>query len=89
MGLLRHRRTKDRRPLALHVGDPRFEEWETVADFENIETARAFAGQLLELGLEIALVADWELDRFGRGEIYLRVPPESYGDATVALDGLD
>ena len=40
-------------------------------------------------GIDCALTADWELDRFGRGDIALRVPPEAYGDATVALDGLD
>ncbi len=89
MRLFRRRGTRPRRPLDLHVGDGRFDHWETVADFEDVETARAFAGQLRELGFEVALTADWELDRFGRGEIYLRVPGESYGDATVALDGLD
>ena len=26
---------------------------------------------------------------FRRGDIALRVPPEEYGDATVALEGLD
>ena len=71
------------------MGETRFEDWETVADFEDVETARAFAGRLADLGIESALTADWELDRFGRGEIYLRVPGESYGDATVALDGLE
>ncbi len=89
MGLLRRRRPSGPGPLDLHVGDSRFDEWETVADFEDVATARAFAGQLHELGFEGVLTADWELDRFGWGEIYLRVPPESYGDATVALDGLD
>ena len=88
MGLLRRRANRPG-PLDLHVSDPRFDHWETVADFEDLETSRAFAGQLRELGIDAALVADWEPDRFGRGEIYLRVPPESYGDATVALDGLD
>jgi hypothetical protein len=71
------------------VGDLRFEDWETVADFEDLQTAQAFASRLTDLGIENALVADRELDRFDRGEIFLRVPGESYGDATVALDGLD
>ncbi len=85
MGLFR------RRPRAtdLHVGDPRFDAWEVVADLEDLETATAFAGHLAALGMECALTADWPLDRFGRGDIALRVPPEVYGDATVALDGLD
>ncbi len=80
-----------RRPKAtdLHVGDPRFDDWEVVADYEDLETAKAFAGQLGSLGITCAITSDWELDRFGRGDIALRVPPESYGDATVALDGLD
>jgi hypothetical protein len=79
-----------RRPMAdLHIGDPRFDDWEQVADFEDIRTARAFAGRLRELGFESALTADWPLDRGGRGDISLRVPAPSYGDATVALEGLD
>ena len=86
---MRRRKPARPGPLDLLVGASLFDEWETVADFEDVETARAFAGQLRELGFDTALTADWELDRFGRGEIYLRVPPESYGDATVALDGLD
>jgi len=86
---LRRRGAGSSGPLDVHVGDARFESWETVADFEDRKTAMAFAGQLRELGFETALTADWELDRFGRGQIYLRVPANSYGDATVALDGLD
>ena len=89
MGLLRRRRASRPGPLDLHVGDSLFDHWETVADFEDVETARAFAGQLRALGIDAALTADSELDRFGRGEIYLRVPGERYGDATVALDGLE
>ncbi len=89
MGLFRPRRARRPGRLDLHVGDSDYDGWETVADFEDVDTASAFAGQLHELGFDVALTADWELDRFGRGEIYLRVPPESYGDATVALDGLD
>jgi hypothetical protein len=85
MGLFSRRRSKS----DLHVGDPRFDEWEVVADFESIQTARAFAGRLKELGIENALTSDWPLDRFGRGDVSLRVPGELYGDATVALEGLD
>ena len=88
MGLFRRRGGGLGAPGALHVADPRFDDWETVADFEDIQTASAFAGQLTDLGIDNALTADWELDRFGRGAIFLRVPGEHYGDATVALDGL-
>ena len=89
MRLFRRRDSSRVGPRDLHIADPRFDDWETVADFEDVETARAFGGRLTDLGIENALTADWELDRFGRGEIFLRVPGESYGDATVALDGLD
>ena len=77
------------RPDELHIGDPRFDGWEPVGDYEDLPTARAFAAQLRDLGIESALTADWPLDEFGRGDIALRVPPEHYGDATVMLDGLD
>ncbi len=85
MGLFRRRARAD----DLHVGDPRFDAWEPVGDFGDLPTAKAFAGQLMALDIECALTADWPLDQFGRGDIALRVPPERYGDATVALDGLD
>ena len=73
----------------LHVGDPRFDEWEPVRDFEDLPTARAFLQQLRDSGIDAVLTSDWELDRLGRGDIALRVPPESYGDAEVLLSGLD
>ena len=73
----------------LHIGDAAYDDWDVVADFEELETARAFRQTLTEAGRRSALTADWPLDRFGRGDIALRVPPEQYGDATVALDGLD
>ena len=58
-------------------------------DYEDLDTATAFRDRLRDLGLEAELTADYDLDRFGRGDIALRVPGEQYGDATVALDGLD
>jgi hypothetical protein len=73
----------------VHIGDPRFDDWEIVADFEQAQTALAFAGRLRELGIDAAVTADWPLDEFGRGDVALRVPAEQYGDATVALEGLD
>jgi phage replication-related protein YjqB (UPF0714/DUF867 family) len=87
VGLFSRRRSKPKSDL--HVADPRFDEWEIVADFEDVQTARAFAGRLTELGIENALTTDWPLDRHGRGDVALRVPGERYGDATVALEGLD
>jgi hypothetical protein len=73
----------------LHVGDPRFDDWEVVADYEELETALAFRDGLRELNLTAELTADHPLDQFARGDIALRVPADQYGDATVALDGLD
>jgi len=73
----------------VHVGDPRFDDWEVVADYEELETGLAFRDGLRELGLDAELTADQPLDRFSRGDIALRVPPVQYGEATVALDGLE
>jgi hypothetical protein len=71
------------------VGVPAYDDWAVVEDYEDLETALAFRDRLRDLGLNAVLTADHELDRFGRGDIALRVPPGQYGDATVALDGLD
>jgi hypothetical protein len=73
----------------LHVGAPAYDGWAVVEDYEELETALAFRDRLRDLGLRAELTADHPLDRFRRGDIALRVPPEQYGDATVALDGLD
>jgi hypothetical protein len=73
----------------VHVGDRRFDDWEVVADYEELETALAFRDGLRELGLAAELTTDHPLDVFKRGDIALRVPAHQYGDATVALEGLD
>jgi hypothetical protein len=70
----------------LHVGDPRFDNWEVVRDFEDLDAARAFRQHLDERGLDSVLTADWPLDEFGRGDIALRVPAGSWSDAEEALD---
>ena len=71
------------------MGDPRFDGWEVVRDYEDVATARAFRQSVEEAGIDAVLTSDWPLDRFGRGDIALRVPPDSWGDAEVLLDGLD
>ena len=53
----------------VHVGDPRFDCWETVREFGDLRTARAWHQALVEAGIEAALTADWPVDRFGHGEI--------------------
>ncbi|HEY7151505.1 MAG TPA: hypothetical protein VH391_07475 [Solirubrobacterales bacterium] len=70
----------------LHIGDPRFDDWEVVRDFEDLDAARAFSQHLDERGLDSVLTADWPLDRFGRGDIALRVPAGSWIEAERALD---
>jgi hypothetical protein len=72
----------------LKVGDPRFDEWEVVHDFEDVATARAWRQHLEESGVEAVITADWPLDRFGRGDIALRVPPGRWSDAEEFLSGL-
>jgi hypothetical protein len=70
----------------LVVGDPRFDDWEVVRDFSELETARAFQQSLAERGVETVLTADWPLDEFGRGDIALRVPPGRWSEAEELLD---
>jgi hypothetical protein len=73
----------------LHVGDARFDDWDVVRDFEDLETARAWSQHLLDAGLEAVLTSDWPLDRFRRGDIALRVPPGSWSEAEEFLSGLE
>jgi hypothetical protein len=83
------RRRRNAREPELHVGDPRFDGWEVVRDFEDLPTARSFRQHLTDAGLHTALTADWPLDRFGRGDIALRVPPGSWSDAEDLLGDYD
>jgi hypothetical protein len=80
---------KQAREPQVHIGDPRFDAWEVVRDFEDLATARAFRQQLAEAGIEAALTSDWPLDRFDRGDIALRVPPGAWSDAEELLSGLE
>lgn len=73
----------------IHVGDPSFDDWEPVRDFADVRTARAWHQAVVEAGIDAALTADWPLDRFGRGEITLRVPPERWSEAELLLSNLD
>jgi hypothetical protein len=70
----------------LQVGDPRFDDWEVVRDFGELETARAFQQSLSERGMESVLTADWPLDESGRGDIALRVPSGHWSEANELLD---
>lgn len=73
----------------LHVGDPRFDDWEPVREIGELETARAWRQHLTDNGIEAEITADWPLDRFGRGDISLQVPPGRWSEAEELLSGLD
>ena len=70
----------------LVVGDPGYDDWDVVRDFEELETARAFRQALTDQGVEAVLTADWPLDEWGRGDIALRVPPGRGLDADALLE---
>jgi hypothetical protein len=72
----------------LHVGDPRFDDWEVVRDFEDLATAQAWCRHLADSGVEAVITSDWPLDRFDRGDIALRVEPGSWSEAEEFLSGL-
>lgn len=73
----------------MSVGDPRLDGWETVSTFEELKTALAWRDQLRALGFDASCVADRALDQFGRGDIYLVVPPDQWSRATEVVDNLD
>ena len=88
MSWLRRRSRSARGEGEIHVSDPRFDEWEVVHDFEDVETARAWRQHLSEAGIEAVITADWAPDRFGRGDIALRVPPGRWSEADEFLTNL-
>jgi hypothetical protein len=83
----RRRAAKD--PVVTVGGDPRTDGWETVATFADQSTAVAWRDQLRALGLDAGCTADHALDRFGRGDVYLVVPPEQWSRASEIVDNLD
>jgi hypothetical protein len=73
----------------ISIGDPRLDGWETVSTFEEQRTAVAWRDQLRHMGIDACCTADHPLDRFGRGDIYLVVPPDQWSRATEIVDNLD
>jgi len=80
------RRPKERQ---VHIGDATYDDWTVVRDFEDLKSAIAWRDHLRETGMNAVLTSDWELDRFDRGDIALRVEPADYGDAEVFLSGME
>ena len=74
---------------AVLIGDPRVEGWESVSTFEDQATAVSWREHLRSMGIDASCVADRPLDRFGRGDIYLMVPPEQWSRANEIVDNLD
>jgi hypothetical protein len=73
----------------LQVGDPRFDDWEVVREFEDLDSAQAWRRHLADAGIEAVVTSDHELDRFGRGDVYLQVPPGRWSEAEEFLANLD
>lgn len=82
------KRSVTREP-AVVMADPRLDGWETVSTFEEQTTALAWRDQLRHMGIDAACAADHPLDRFGRGDIYLVVPPGQWSRANEILENLD
>lgn len=77
------------REPAVSIGDPRLEGWETVTEFEDTETAVAWRDHLRTAGVDASCVADHPPDRFGRGDIYLVVPPGQWSRANEIVENLE
>lgn len=89
MRLPRRRRDQAAKEPEILLDDPRVEGWETVLTFEDVPTARAWRDRLREVGLDAACVADRPPDRFGRGDIFLVVPPAQWSQANELVENLD
>ncbi len=86
---IRWRKLGVTREPEISIDDPRLAGWETVSMFEEQSTALAWRDQLRDLGVDASCVADHPPDRFGRGEVYLVVPPEQWSRANEIVENLD
>ena len=90
MRLPRFRKDRVAKEEAVLIGDPRVEGWESVSTFEDQATAVSSRREhLRSMGIDASCVADRPLDRFGRGDIYLMVPPQQWSRANEIVDNLD
>jgi hypothetical protein len=74
---------------AVSVADPRLDGWETVSTFDERSTALAWRDRLRDMGVDAMCAADHPLDKLGRGDIYLVVPPEQWSRANEIVENLD
>jgi hypothetical protein len=77
------------REPAVAIADPRLDDMETVGTFADQLTALAWRDRLREMGVDAKCTADHPLDRLGRGDIYLVVPPEQWSRANEIVENLD
>jgi hypothetical protein len=89
VSLRRLLRARTAREPAVSIGDPRLADWETVASLEDKATALAWRDHLRSAGVDAYCVADHPLDRFGRGDIYLVVPPGEWSRANEIVENLE
>jgi hypothetical protein len=83
------RKARAAKEPAIAIGDPRLADWETVSTFEEQKTAVAWRDQLRAMGVDASCVADRPLDQFGRGDVYLVVPPAQWSRATEILENIN
>lgn len=74
-------------PILVDAQD--YDDWPVVREYEDAATARSFLQAIREAGMAAVLTSDWPLDRFGRGDIALRVPPGDWSEAEEFMSGLD
>jgi hypothetical protein len=87
--LSRFRKPRVEKEPVVSIGDPRFNDWETVSVLDDQNTAVAWRDQLRALGVDASCVADRPVDRFGRGDIYLVVPADQWARANEIVENLD
>jgi hypothetical protein len=80
------RETRAVKEQAVVIGDPRLDGLESVSRFEDHATAVSWRDQLRSIGVGARCVADHPLDRSGRGDIYLMVPPQQWSRASEIVD---
>ena len=89
MSLSRFLKLRTAKEPPVSITDPRLAGWETVGSFADEGTALAWRNHLRGMGVDASCVADHPLDRLGRGDIYLVVPPDQWSRANEIVENLD